>query len=130
MRLKILAGCPPVLGIVPFRYQSWSNVADRYMYMPMLGAALCAAEIRIKGFYETTLLAAYSALLCAGSWTYVGNWENVVVLHSAAIKGAGGRILMKTNSLMILGMMSKESGQEAKAQRFFRQALQNDYRQK
>jgi tetratricopeptide (TPR) repeat protein len=30
----------PVLGLVPFGYQNWSTVADRYAYLAMLGPAL------------------------------------------------------------------------------------------
>lgn len=33
----------PVLGLVPFAYQAFSNVADRYMYMAMLGPALAVS---------------------------------------------------------------------------------------
>lgn len=36
----------PVLGMVPFLYQVYSMVADRYAYLPMLGVALgCSAGI-------------------------------------------------------------------------------------
>jgi protein O-mannosyl-transferase len=33
----------PVLGLVPFTFQGFSTVADRYMYLPMLGPALALA---------------------------------------------------------------------------------------
>jgi hypothetical protein len=33
----------PVLGMVPFAFQRMSTVADRYLYLPMVGVALCAA---------------------------------------------------------------------------------------
>jgi protein O-mannosyl-transferase len=33
----------PVLGLVPFDFQSTSTVADRYMYLPMIGIALALA---------------------------------------------------------------------------------------
>jgi protein O-mannosyl-transferase len=33
----------PVLGLVGFDFQRYSTVADRYMYLPMLGVALAAA---------------------------------------------------------------------------------------
>jgi hypothetical protein len=35
-----LAGLLPVLGLVPFTFQGFSTVADRYAYLPMLGPAL------------------------------------------------------------------------------------------
>lgn len=33
----------PVLGLVPFRFQGYSTVADRYLYLAMLGPALALA---------------------------------------------------------------------------------------
>ncbi len=38
-----LAALSPVLGLIPFEFQSHSTVADRYMYIPMLGVALSFA---------------------------------------------------------------------------------------
>jgi tetratricopeptide (TPR) repeat protein len=35
-----LAGVAPVLGLVPFMFQAYSTVADRYIYLAMLGVAL------------------------------------------------------------------------------------------
>ena len=32
-----------MLGLVSFDFQSYSTVADHYLYLPMLGVALCAA---------------------------------------------------------------------------------------
>lgn len=43
--LVTLAGLLPVLGFVPFRFQGYSTVADRYMYVPLLGVALGVASI-------------------------------------------------------------------------------------
>jgi tetratricopeptide (TPR) repeat protein len=39
----IVAGLLPVLGLSPFYMQRYSTVADRYMYLGMLGAALALA---------------------------------------------------------------------------------------
>jgi tetratricopeptide (TPR) repeat protein len=38
-----VAGLLPVLGFVPFAFQGYSTVADRYMYIAMLGPALALA---------------------------------------------------------------------------------------
>jgi protein O-mannosyl-transferase len=35
----------PVLGLVPFDFQEYSTVADHYLYLPMLGVALIAAQV-------------------------------------------------------------------------------------
>ena len=39
----LVAGLLPVLGLVPFAFQTYSTVADRYMYLAMLGPALALA---------------------------------------------------------------------------------------
>ena len=38
-----IAGLLPLLGLVPFRFQQYSTVADRYLYLAMLGPALALA---------------------------------------------------------------------------------------
>ena len=38
-----VAGLLPVLGLVPFAFQAYSTVADRYVYIAMLGPALALA---------------------------------------------------------------------------------------
>ena len=38
-----VAGLLPVLGFIPFGFQNYSTVADRYMYISMLGPALALA---------------------------------------------------------------------------------------
>jgi len=37
--MLVVAGLLPVLGLVPFTFQGFWAVADRYTYLPMLGAA-------------------------------------------------------------------------------------------
>jgi tetratricopeptide (TPR) repeat protein len=39
----LVAGLLPVLGLVPFAFQAYSTVADRYMYSAMLGPAVALA---------------------------------------------------------------------------------------
>lgn len=39
-----LAWTFPVLGLIPFSFQDWSTVADRYVYLAMLGPALGVAS--------------------------------------------------------------------------------------
>jgi hypothetical protein len=43
--LVFLFGLLPVLGLKPFAYQYYTTVADRYVYLPMLGVAIAAAWI-------------------------------------------------------------------------------------
>ena len=39
-----LAWTLPVLGLIPFAFQDWSTVADRYVYLAMLGPAFAVAS--------------------------------------------------------------------------------------
>jgi Flp pilus assembly protein TadD len=43
--LIFVAAVLPVLGLVPFAYEARSTVADRYMYLGLLGPALAAASL-------------------------------------------------------------------------------------
>jgi len=38
----------PVLGLVPFKGQNFSTVADRYMYFPLLGVALAVSSLMTR----------------------------------------------------------------------------------
>ena len=38
-------GLSPTLGIIPFAFQYYSTVADRYAYLPMIGLAMMAADL-------------------------------------------------------------------------------------
>jgi len=43
-----VAALLPVLGLIPFGYQVYSTVADRYMYVAMLGPALAVAYLMFR----------------------------------------------------------------------------------
>lgn len=60
--LVMLAALLPVLGLVPFAYQEYSTVADRYMYPAMLGPALAVAYA-VRGLKSRWLL---PGIVCAG----------------------------------------------------------------
>jgi hypothetical protein len=47
--LIMLVGILPVSGLITFLYQRYSQVADRYMYLPMIGATLIFAALFEKG---------------------------------------------------------------------------------
>lgn len=38
----------PVLGLIPFEFQSVSTVADRYLYVPLFGASLLVAGLLVR----------------------------------------------------------------------------------
>ena len=68
-----IAGLLPVLGIVQFQFQNWSTVADRYLYLSMLGPALALAWLISKHWSKRKWI----TIACA-----------TVLLLSLAIKSA------------------------------------------
>ena len=60
--MVMLAALLPILGFVPFAYQEYSTVADRYMYTAMLGPALAAA-FALRAVKSRWLL---PGIVCAG----------------------------------------------------------------
>lgn len=67
-----VAGLLPVLGLVQFQFQNWSTVADRYLYLSMLGPALAIAWLISKQGNKRK----WAAIACA------------TVLLSLAVKSA------------------------------------------
>lgn len=71
-----LAGLLPVLGFIPFHFQNVSTVADRYLYLAMLGPAWgmgwLFARTRSRlgrwGLFLLVLLLAGRAMFQVGSW--------------------------------------------------------------
>jgi len=55
----MVAALLPVLGLVPFDFQRYSTVADRYMYLAMLGPALALAWLAARSKTLVTI-----ALIC------------------------------------------------------------------
>lgn len=79
----------PVLGLQPFAFQAISTVADRYLYLAMLGPALAAALMyshyqRQKIF--ALLLVALLVLLAGQSAIQTRYWKNPFVFEAHAIQ--------------------------------------------
>jgi hypothetical protein len=92
------AGVLPVLGLVPFVYQYFSTVADRYAYTAMLGPALAVsglgariAERRAaRSGSGAAALAACAAVLLL--WTFqtsrqIAVWRDDAALYRHALRG-------------------------------------------
>ena len=83
-----------VSGIVPFYYQYWSNVADRYVYISMLGAGLAFAYF--VSILNSPKLASLITLVLAGamgflSWLQLPAWQNDEALWTDVIEKYPGR---------------------------------------
>ena len=84
----ILAGVLPVLGLLPFEFQTRSTVADHYVYVSMLGLALAAAWALARlphrvGFYATVIILGALALRTLDQTRY---WKDSRVLFAHAIE--------------------------------------------
>jgi hypothetical protein len=76
------AALAPVLGLAPFDFQYYSTVADRYMYLPMIGAGLGFAMLlqRCNRKAAVVLAAAGLSGLAALSFAQTGVWRNTGTL--------------------------------------------------
>jgi hypothetical protein len=88
--LVFVSGLLPVLGLTNFMMQTHSTVADHYMYLPMLGAALAAAWA-VAQFERARIYATCGAALmaCASlSFLQLGYWHDGVALfgHAVAVR--------------------------------------------
>lgn len=73
-----VAGLLPSIGVVPFDYQHYSTVADRYMYIAMLGPAIAAAFVleRWRGRIVTAIAIAWLGVLTTLSVVQLGYWRD------------------------------------------------------
>ena len=85
--LIFLAPLLPVLGFLQFDFQGFSSVADRYLYLSMLGAAVCFAwALQHAGRGGMTAAALLLTLLVATSWRQTGYWHDSRTLLTHAVE--------------------------------------------
>jgi len=84
--LVFVIGFLPVLGLVPFTFQQISTVADRYLYLPLLGVALAGAaagqalERSVTGRRWSIAAGLLIALLALATWYQVQVWRDSLAL--------------------------------------------------
>ena len=83
--LVVVAAILPVLGMVPFDFQLHSTVADHYLYVAILGVAMCVAYLMSMANKRWQILFALVPLLLA-SLTFVQArfWANTRSLFERA----------------------------------------------
>lgn len=66
----------PVLGLVPFKYQAFSTVADRYLYLPLVGLGLIVGDIIDAVGSKVVLSAGCGMIVILGIVTFIqtGYW--------------------------------------------------------
>lgn len=99
--LVFLLGVLPVLGFAPFVFQYYTNVADRYVYVSMLGVAMAAAWLLSRYSNRISIGIACAALVVLGALSFVqaGIWQDSDTLYEHALA------LNRTSAIhyMILG---------------------------
>ncbi|MBF0431653.1 MAG: tetratricopeptide repeat protein [Fibrobacteria bacterium] len=82
-----ILGCLPLLGFLTYRYQFNSTVADRYLYLSMLGPALLLSRyIAISRFrYTPKIVFLVLVVFAIKSFVQTGYWKNSEVLYTYII---------------------------------------------
>jgi len=117
----LVAGLLPVLGLVPFAFQAYSTVADRYMYIAMLGPALALAwglaQVRRRWLAVGGVVVL--GALGIGSMWQTRYWHDTVSLFEHALT-VNPRSSVAHNTL---GMVLAAQNRLAEATRYYTEAL-------
>jgi Flp pilus assembly protein TadD len=83
-----LIGVGPILGLVSFDFQAMSNVADHYLYLPMVGVAMLAAWVMSQLARPIWLGAAGAVLvaLAIRSSVQAGTWRDTGALFAQVLR--------------------------------------------
>jgi Tfp pilus assembly protein PilF len=98
----------PVSGIVPFLFQYFSTVADRYLYLPMVGIALLVASVLAasRRFVTIAAVGGWIVFLAVLGVQQLATWENSRTLYNHTLKINPNSYL----SLLNLGNIISENG--------------------
>jgi Tfp pilus assembly protein PilF len=85
--LVFLIVLAPVMGFIPFDFQSFSTVADHYLYLAMLGPALVLGWLISRHQTHTVLAIAAAVLLALAARTFnqTPHWKNSTALDRHAL---------------------------------------------
>lgn len=118
----------PVLGLVPFDYQRNSTVADRYVYVSMVGVAMAVSEALWRvwsaqpRWWRPAVTAGAAVILVALgmlSWRQSAVWRSASTLWKhAAILSPGSYVVQNS-----LGMVYQSEGLNAEAEAAYRESL-------
>ena len=130
-RPELLAACAvfagaliPVVGLAPFTYQSFSTVADRYVYLAMLGPGIAIAWFAARSpSRRSAVSVAAIVLTCAVlSVAQVHTWRDSTALFSNAVAVTPDDACMHNS----LGRAYRFSGDTVDAVQEFRTAMMLD----
>jgi len=112
----------PVLGLVPFAYQSYSTTADRYVYLAMLAPALAGAWF-VATYRRAWIVAIACGTLLLSAILFAAQeqtWRSSQALFEHALR-INPRSSIANNNV---GVMELTEGRYDAALKHFRQALQ------
>jgi len=117
----LVAGLLPVLGLVPFAFQAYSTVADRYMYIAMLGPALALAWglVQLRQRWLAVGGVVVLGALGIGSMWQTHYWHDSVSLFEHALT-VNPRSSVAHNTL---GMVQAAQNRLAEATHYYTEAL-------
>jgi tetratricopeptide (TPR) repeat protein len=117
----LVAGLLPVLGLVPFAFQAYSTVADRYMYIAMLGPALALAWglTQVRRRWLAVGCVVVLGALGIGSMWQTRYWHDSVSLFEHALT-VNPRSSVAHNTL---GMVQAAQNRLAEATHYYTEAL-------
>jgi tetratricopeptide (TPR) repeat protein len=113
----------PVLGLVPFDFQYFSNVADHYLYLAMVGPAIGLALAYRRFQPPRVAVALVFAILCAASFAQAAHWKDDATLAARTLAVNPRSRFMAHNDW---GRFLEERGQLEEAMLHYRQALAAD----
>ncbi len=113
----------PVLGLVPFVFQRISTVADRYLYLAMLGPALVLAWLLARHWSRRSVTAAATVLcaLAVLSFLQTRHWRDNQALIAHGLKVNPGSVVAKEHR----GHLLAEEGRHSEAVKWYRSALRD-----
>jgi tetratricopeptide (TPR) repeat protein len=119
-----LAALLPVLGIVPFAYEDISTVADRYLYLALLGPALIVAHFAAAKWSQRTRVigAGFGLLFALLSVWQAAAWHDEETLFAQCV-WASPRSYVAHNKL---GLVELARGDARSAAAHFEQARDID----
>jgi len=112
----------PVLGFVPFGYQITSTVADRYVYLGMLGMCLPLARFAQEASHRLVKPALLGVLgvLALTAWIQVGSWRDSETLFTHVVDHVPKSLVARTQ----LGAFYFEGGNYDIAERVYREQIE------
>jgi protein O-mannosyl-transferase len=119
-----LAPLLPVLGLLPFSYQGYSTVADRYLYLALLGPALALGWLvrRSQRIWIDAIVVAVLLLLAFQTSVQVLYWRDSVTLSVHTIEHNPRSSLASNNLWTALS----DRGQQEEGLNYLRAALKAD----